>query len=204
MSTTVKIIIAVAIIGVGTGAWFFLQGGSSNSESPLKSVDSKKPGFTVSEDNAGFGSIKSIMGKGKDVECAIGLSAEAEEAEFGPEGVVYIDGGSGQFRMNIDNPDGSQIGIISTTQTMYQWFGNEGTKISQANAEEMAEFNASDPYLNEAGDEYDETYDEELEYRYECKSWKVDNKLFIPPSNVAFTDMDEMMDLMRMGMPSGI
>lgn len=197
MNTTGKVVIVLVLIGIAGGAWFFLQNTDSESLSYKPSTESKT-GITVSEDNAGFGSIKSIMGKGENVACEIGLSSE--EA-FASEGMVYIDGENGQFRMNIENPDGSKIGIISTAETMYQWFGSEGTKVSQAKAEEMAAFNASDPYLYDEDTDMAESYDDELEYRYECESWRVDPSLFVPPTNVAFTDMDEMIDMMKMDMP---
>ena len=89
------------------------------------------------------------------------------------------------FSGNMMRLDVSDTHTIYTDDTMFNWIGGEGTKVSIELLEEMS---------TETGQEYQSV--EEIrtaaEQESDCSSAKIEESLFIPPESIEFSDMTEL------------
>ncbi len=124
---------------------------------------------------------------------------------------VYMNGermrADGDGSIFDDTSSGGASSMINDGEWVYMWDHAEKKgmkmKIEKEHMDEVA--NEEDEI-----DEYSEGDVERLiadnddrDLDYACEKWKVDEKMFIPPTDVEFTDMQEMMDNMVKEMSGG-
>ena len=145
------------------------------------------------------GSMKDIMAMGGAMKCTW-------KDEDGSAGIAYIDGEKVNSKvMNMPVGPNGEIGeayVISDGEWMYMWssLSPQGTKMKM-DPEMMSEKEM--PELPEgvempAGDDTDVAA-MDVKMNYECDKWSSDGAMFVPPTDVTFTDMNAMMQQM---MPS--
>ena len=145
------------------------------------------------QDGSFNGTIKDLMGANKAQKCIW------ETAEQGSS-TVYVDGKKTRAESDIpamgDQP-AQQMIAITDPEWSYSW--NPVTKKGMKVKIEEADLNEVDPredgevWEDAAGDaEYMETINQDFEFK--CESWKADAKMFFPPTDVNFTDMNAMME----------
>ncbi len=86
--------------------------------------------------------------------------------------------------------------MINDGEWIYTWSGKKGTKINMKKLEELEENMDNENLIedkNNIGD-FDEMVEEweDGEVTYDCNEQKIDDELFVPPSDVDFQNMMEM------------
>lgn len=148
----------------------------------------------VPEPRQGIGTLESLRLGGEDMECTISYSNEEQQSSV--EGTYFVSGGSmrGDFLTEAPDLSGQILSsmIINDVEVLYVWSEIEGVSYGiKMNLGEAAgsEVEAHEPVALDA------------EVRYDCKPWEnVDRTVFVPPSDILFQDMNE---LMRSGMEYG-
>ncbi|RJR15044.1 hypothetical protein C4579_03180 [Candidatus Microgenomates bacterium] len=186
MNKTVMAVVGIAVVGaLAAGAYFMLK---PSSTSPTGS----NPLIPGQANNAAMGnssSFRSLMNLVGNQRCTF-------SDDMGNSGVVYGSSGSvrGDFQGTTAN-NSIQTHMISDGNMMYLWFDGEssGFKGSLADIESM---NAQ----TQGSTKSQKSVDLDKQVDYDCQGWTVDNSLFVPPSNVTFTDYSQMMQ----GMPGAM
>lgn len=119
--------------------------------------------------------------------------------------VMYVDAG----RMRTDSTaqeEGMNIAasMINDGEWIYSWdddtkmgtkFKNEELEDDMADESEMEVEYTQEDAVDEAGDLLEQMKD--MNYKFSCEKWSVDESVFIPPTDVQFTDMNAMMKQME-------
>lgn len=137
------------------------------------------------------GSLKSLLGMGKDTECTIENNAE----NYSSKGTVYVSNRNemrGDFLAivqgrNIDSH------MIMKDEVMYSWSGSQGSKMSIKGMQMLKEGEISDSYKNMGQGSMDLSN----QVNYSCKNWSYDSSKFTLPTEVKFTDVNELMKKMN-------
>ncbi|MEN8251993.1 MAG: hypothetical protein ABFQ53_00205 [Patescibacteria group bacterium] len=122
-------------------------------------------------------------------------------------GTTYMDGE--RMRMETKNAISGANGktgdsfMINDGEYTYSWetMTKKGMKIKNEAEEEMMETEISEGDASEyeskmgMGEGMEEM--EEMEYEYNCEKWKVDESKFVPPTDVEFQDMNQMINDME-------
>ncbi len=128
------------------------------------------------------GSIKSLLGQGKNVNCTINYPGTQ-----GQDGTVYVSGNKmrGDFSMVVDEKT-TDSHMINDGTFVYTWssMSSQGTKMKVEAVEEAAE---------KAGTEQKQNVDLDAEVDYKCTPWSVETAMFVPPTNIEFIDFSETM-----------
>ena len=138
-------------------------------------------------------SLAELFEQGKGMKCVM----KSDDGEF----ITYSQGDKVRTEgLNLDfNQSGEDGYMINDGEWMDTWSGKKGTKMNMKKMEEM-ENNLDDFYMDDEGEEDFADWDETLEdweedgVDYDCKEQKIDQDLFIPPSDVVFEDMGAMME----------
>ena len=131
--------------------------------------------------------------------------------ESGTSGVTYVDGEKVNSKIsNIPVGPNGELGdsyTISDGEWVYMWssLSAQGTKMKMN--KEMAE-QKDLPEVNVPKDEQMpenkfDGLDMSAQDNYDCGKWNPDASVFIPPTNITFVDMDEMMKQMNLSIPDG-
>ena len=129
-------------------------------------------------------SLKSLLQAGKAQTCTFTDKQEGSDVS----GKSYITNG----KMRTDIESRTSGGIITTHMildgnTSYTWGDGQKTGFKfTVNPDEVENSVTKTPNSNQAVD-INKVID------YKCSSWTVDNSLFVPPSDVAFSDFSSMM-----------
>lgn len=149
---------------------------------------------TPAEPRSGVGTLKSLRQLGENVECTIVYSPEGQDVPV--EGTYFVSEGNIRGDFLTDSPDLSGkilSSMIVEDATMYMWSEIDGEVYGMKMS------------LSEAGDsETDTNVPVSLndDVNYTCKPWKdVDNSIFVPPGDVLFQDLN---DLMKAGFEEGV
>ena len=136
------------------------------------------------------GSIKSLIGAGKNVTCAI-------RNEGGGSSTIYVSGNSmrGDFDSNVDSKSVVSH-MIQEGDYAYIWTDG-ATEGSKMNIKAMQETAANASTTKQTTQSTNTDIDKEVDMK--CSAWSVDTSKFTPPSDVAFTDLSVMMDKMAPG-----
>ena len=175
-------------------------------------------GSETAEQNAsqGSGSEKQAEKDGGMVENMMEKMAGAQKCVLKEEGkvvsTVYMDGermrADGDASVIGDGEPGDIATTLSDGEWMYMWSHAEkqGMKMKIEEEEMMAEEDMMMEEDDKMGD-FDEDSIQELidenaekDLDYSCEKWRVDEKLFIPPTDVEFVDMAVMMEGFMDGM----
>jgi len=122
----------------------------------------------------------------------------------GEEGTIYTDGKRVYAEVRnapVPGETGENVNMINDGSVMYTWdiATKKGQKISLADMKDLQkradDFLPSDmqEYLqhNDAGDESADVPDNDQ--KLSCEKWHVDERVFVPPTDVTFVDMNAMM-----------
>jgi hypothetical protein len=148
----------------------------------------EKTGNTQMEREQLKGSIKDLLGLGKNVECR--WRYEDEESKM--EGVAWVSGKRTRTEMKIDTSQGEMNSyFLSDGQMAYSW-----GDMMPALKFNLADFEDEGTEDTEAGRGANyESWDKE--YDYECSNWSVDESKFAVPSGIEFADMGKQVQQMQ-------
>lgn len=185
------------LIGLGAAtliiivsAYFWLFSGSelqtaqeemSQTQAQLETqTESKNP----EPELTGFGTMKELFGRGKDLECQI----TTVDNSVASEGTFFVADQKirGDFITTSPDLEGDALSsIIIIEDTMYVWTEIEGESYgvkSQMQTTEDTDVQTQEPV----------SLDERV--KYACQKWeRVDQSIFIPPSDVMFNDMSALL-----------
>lgn len=187
MSTTqIGIIIGILVLG---GAGFFIMqndegadlSGTNGSEAEEADPSQDEPSALS---GSGSGSFAELIERGDDVQCEFTYNDEASGANV--SGTMYVTDGGDRFRGDFTMEQNGQTfesHIIRDDTTAYTWgqtpYGTMGTTFQINEPEDISEA---------------EGLSSDQEVEYSCSGWSVNQQLFVPPSDVEFTDMTEQLD----------
>jgi hypothetical protein len=156
-------------------------------ESVTRPLDIESETVPVSDVLRGSGSLDELRQQGKDMECTISYSANADATVV--EGTYFVSDGRMRGDFLTETPDltGQVLSsMIITGTTTYFWSEIEGEKYGMK--AEVSALAGSDTAANEPVP-LDQPVD------YECKPWQtVDNTIFVPPGDVLFQDFSALME----------
>lgn len=192
------VILCVVALG-GGGLWYVAQK-SSSPEQAQQNTEAKQQEETANNNMSGQGSFTDLMEFGESVRCT--YSAQYETGSM--QGVTYVDGKNNRIRTDGTAQGDSMpatFGVIMAADVMYWWSdtpsGVQGMKMPIAR--ESGEVQPT--YAGETESSGPVSMDERVDYH--CEHWGVDESVFIPPSDISFTDMNEMYSQMMQSMPEG-
>jgi hypothetical protein len=87
----------------------------------------------------------------------------------------------------------SQSYSLSDGESVYTWgamMGGKGVKISMSSLENMITGTPS-----ETPSQVNAVLDQQ--YQYQCEAWTADDSLFVPPTNITFSDMSQLIKNMQ-------
>lgn len=163
------------------------QAATTEKEAPVVEKQQTEGGFS--------GSIKDLMSFNKNQKCTWTAPDQGT-------GTVYISGKKtrSEFSMLAMNGQPAQdMFSISDEEWAYSW--NPATKKGMKVKVEDTDGEAADinDYKSEGEDEVDYQASIEQDYEFKCEGWRADAKMFVPPTDVEFTDMDAMVEQMEQG-----
>lgn len=167
------------------------QIGKSASKAPSVVGGIQVPGVTTPSKPAGVkGTLRDLLAAGKAVSCKVSYGGQT-----GTQGVVYVSGKKVRVDFTSKDYKGNEIPghMIQDETYAYVWgaTGAIGTKIR---VDLMAKAGSGDQNPGAVLDQQTEMTG--------CGAWKVDNAVFVPPTNVKFTDLSEKVKGMQTSEPS--
>jgi hypothetical protein len=115
------------------------------------------------------------------------------------EGTAFYDGDNARVDTLISGPATGQIAsymiMDKKTNTMYMWSsaqGNQGMKMTLNDNVATAPSDAPTPTSPAAAP----AVTPDMDVDYNCKPWRVDGSVFVPPATIEFIDMSEMQKMM--------
>ena len=202
-STSKIIAIVVGLLVVLGGGWFMFMGSDDSNtlqetanEGEVavegEAVD-ETPNAVKTESTTGSvkASFKDLLGKTGSQKCTVTQSSDISRSS----GVFYLSGGKGRgdFESTVVSGPGAGVttknSMIMEGDTVYVWDGStkEGMKMAMSEMGKTPTGTTGAPSTNEIADQFNQAYD------YDCVSWKADASLFVPPADVTFMDMAELM-----------
>lgn len=174
MTNQVKIIVAIVVIAALLGIVAFTQLGKS-SKSPQQANVAQE---TKSTETSAKGSLKSLLGLGKNVNCTFTYP------DAGSTGTVYVSGQKmrGDFNMMVEGKQ-MESHMIQDGTYAYSWTGSQGAKFKIDQNLKASPVSGGQQ----------QSVDLEKEVDYKCSPWSADNSKFTVPTDVKFVDMSEMM-----------
>lgn len=201
---TKTIVIGIALLLVAAGGYYLVNSGTESAALPeaennnVHSVDAE-----VSDRQQGRGALMAFLGLGRTVMCT--FSHEDTENGFSSDGEFYFDGTSKRFRVDSTTrgeSDSYVTHMINDGEFAYVWSeGEDETFAMKMSADIHSDVETQD--FDGPGESDNRQVNLEEEVEYDCDSWRVDNSLFVPPTNIEFMDMASMMENMMNHMPEG-
>jgi hypothetical protein len=190
--TIILSILAFAVVSLSACGSDVKQAQETIKESAKNQVQEKVQQVKQNADGVVTGTIKDLMAMGQKQKC----TWETPEAK----GVVYVDGNKVRTQVTVvrtkDMPAdmGTEVNSIDDGQWIYTW--NEGmdtgTKMKSEVVDELDDGMTEAEMDMPTDDMVDDMMDEQA-MNYKCVKWTGDKSQFIPPKNVKFQDMSEMM-----------
>jgi hypothetical protein len=198
------IIAILAVLLVGSLVLLFT---SQSTEAPTMddevmnaSTQTSEETTTSDTETSDRGSLADMFALGNNVRCEYSSTVEGEVSE----GTFYTDGE--RFRVESTYTGTEETvtsNMINDGAFVYTW-GNtpNGAMAIKMPVEETEVSNDEQVFMPTNSDARSYVNMEE-EVEYDCDRWNVDASLFVPPSDVEFTDMEAMMQNMQQGLPEG-
>ncbi|MCU0678664.1 MAG: hypothetical protein MUF19_03745 [Candidatus Pacebacteria bacterium] len=197
-----NIIIIGALLLVAAGSWwaFSREADTEAVDSPAVSGNEIQLNTTAATDESeavsGKGSLLSLLGMGKSQECSFVVRVDG----MVQEGTAFYDGGNARVDtlvsgVGTEAPIASYMIMDAKAKTMYMWGsaqGDQGIKMTLPEADETA---AADTPTSGSVPAAGVTPDMDVDYN--CKPWRVDGSVFVPPNDVEFMDMSAMQEMMQ-------
>lgn len=189
------LIVAIAVLLIG-GGWYYFDNKNNGSENE-EMMDGEENGDQESAASLkGAGSFRQLMGLGQNLSCD--FSFVSEDTNGAVAGTVYVAGDL--VRADFDMMQAGvtyESHMIQDGQMSYMWtMSPQGTFAFKSDVSE-----ASSDAPSYAGANGNRGVDLSQEVDYDCRSWNVDNALFVPPADIEFTDPQAMMQDMMQGYP---
>jgi hypothetical protein len=146
------------------------------------------------------GSLADVLKLGSAVKCTGSYSGEEGSMDM----VVYASGDKSYSEMNVDAGEEGMIKTYSIYdgEWMYTWTeGGAATKMNVTDMEELAEDLPQQEDYEATDTAGQQAFQQQFDYK--CTPWTADNSKFVPPSDVEFMDMTEMMKGFKESMESG-
>lgn len=172
-----KLIAAAVVVILIVAAGAFLMMSKRGQEAQPTTVTQDQ----TSNESSTTGSIKSLLGSGRNVTCTITYP------ENGGSGTIFVANTKmrGDFTTVADT-NTVESHMVSDGQFMYMWSGNQGTKISIEEATKVSG-SPSPGTTQSQGADINENVD------MKCSSWSVDESKFAIPADVKFTDLSSIL-----------
>lgn len=182
MGKKVIIVVTAAIVLIGGGVAAYMMTRPDDTQSSSTSGDEATT-QTTTEESVATASIKEFLLAGENKQCTF------QDADI--RGTLYF-AGDQRMRQDYESTNAAEPGsgsMIVLQEKQYIWSNDtkEGM-IFAFNPEEEA---AASEEAAETPEE--DSVDLNKEFEFTCRSWRVDESLFTPPSDVKFTDMAAMM-----------
>ena len=163
---------AVVVIIIAVLAYTMSSKSSKTQEAPT-TAESSQP------QQATRGSIKSLIGAGKNVTCDIVYP------DGNGKGTIYVADKKmrGDFTTMVNNQS-MESHMIQDGDFVYFWSGTQGTKMKVSTI--------ATPTPGAAGGQ-PQGADLNKDVDYKCSSWSPDTSKLTPPADVKFTDLTQMM-----------
>jgi hypothetical protein len=196
----IGVILTVALIG---GGLFLIN--NSDKEEITGGTDSTPVDTNTTHNEeaespmvSGKGILRSLLGIGQSQECSFVVRVDS----MLQEGTAFYDGGNARIDTmmsgtGLKTPTASYMIMDEGANTMYMWGtaqGKQGIKMKLEPEEAAGEMEESynDTMANEEA-----AITPDVDVDYNCKPWKVDGSVFVPPSDVEFMDMSDMQKMME-------
>ncbi len=191
------LIVAVAVLLIG-GGWYYFD---SKKEGPENKEATSGEENTDQESSAplkGAGSFRQLMGLGQNLTCD--FSYVAEDTNGAIAGTVYVAGDL--IRTDFDMMQAGvtyESHMIQDGQMSYMWTMSPQGTFAFKNDVSESDSAQGNGTTNNASE--NRSVDLSQEVDYDCRSWNVDNALFVPPADIEFMDPQAMMQGMMQGYP---
>lgn len=188
--TTVIGLVAAVLVGV----WYFSNLYKETSPAVLSEGTEISVATTTAGDSlVGKDSLTALLTLGKSLECTFSFSSEGVRGEgsaFYDDGLARID----SLYLDESNQNMSSYLIIdSNNEVMYSWFTNDGlTQGVKLSTKVPSDQTAVVKDITKP-----ETVTPDTPVQYDCKPWVADRSVFVPPSEIEFTDMSDMQKMME-------
>lgn len=142
-------------------------------------------------------SLKDFLSMGDASRCTY----KNEDATAITEGTTFVHNGKvrsdSRITLKKTNAVTTSFSIIADG-VMYAWGSDmpTGMKMELATMEDMKDDTSVDSDTTKETQTQTQTQDYETAYDYECDGWSADGSVFVPPSDVTFTDYSAMMKQM--------
>lgn len=151
--------IIIAVLVVGGGAWYFVN----NKGGSLETAGTQ-------------GSFADVLARGGNYECTFTSTDPDSESS----GVIYVSDKRirGDFKSMVEKSGLVASSMIVDGKAVYTWSDATplGIKIPIVSSEDGS---------NQVTDSFN-SENKNASVDYECKSWKVDETMFVPPSGIQF------------------
>lgn len=182
------LLIGLAVIVLGGGVYLWVQ----PSEVTDKDNTNQQKSEQVPADDKGTGSFASLMDRGENITCTFSSDSDGVVSN----GTFYFS--EGKYRVESETQTNGLsfvASMIGLEDTSYIWGATPQG--------EMALIVPSNPDTHQPANEFAKTedgtaFDLDTGVAYDCKSWRPEPSMFIPPNDIEFKDMGKMFD----GMPS--
>jgi len=181
-----KIVIAIiAIVVVAAGAFFFLRSGSSETNQTQDTSE-----MVNESGNMVSGTFMDLLALGQNYQCTFQtVDGDGNETS----GVVYTANGGellrGEFQINSTDGSFYDAHILRDGTYNYLWSSQQAQGFKTEISATEGLFGSD----NESEGETDYGIDDNATVDFDCDSWRVDNSMFVPPSNIEFADFTQMM-----------
>ncbi len=189
-----KIILGVIVVAIACGAFFYFKKVDAPSVAPA-TVEAP------AEEKQAPRSLRDLLALGQSQKCTFTSTVENSTNT----GTVYISGNNmrGDFISQVSGPSGAKIAshMINDGKEMRMWTDGETMGFLM---DVSAEGSTSDSDTTTSNTEYQTPIDlDDTETDYRCESWSVNASFFVPPTNVTFHSMADMMQGMTIPMGAG-
>lgn len=147
-------------------------------------------------------SFQDLLGGEKSQKCVFSTESDGSKSE----GTFYTSSGKGRAMISNTVLSAGNAGMTTTSNMifdtesnmMYLWdtVTKQGMKMAMNQGQDMessSTMTAEDDAVATPSDEGGFAKEFNQEYSYDCDSWKVDESMFVLPSDVTFTDLANMM-----------
>jgi hypothetical protein len=190
------ILVMVVLVLVTLLLWFFM--GSQQSPRAVTQDQIQQNAEMMEETEGdtlrGRDTFANLFKLNRPLECA--FTYEAEDIRH--EGNVFVDGKKSRVESMYQDDAGMMFAssMITDGEMMYMWGSSpQGEMAIKMRVPDATTQNTQAPTKNQ------NPIDPNTAVDYSCESWRVDGSIFVPPTDVQFIDMDEMMkgmgDMMR-------
>ncbi|MFN3693186.1 MAG: hypothetical protein ACK4SL_03785 [Candidatus Paceibacteria bacterium] len=145
---------------------------------------------------SGRGSLLGLLALGRSQECTFVVRTDG----IVQEGTAFYDGGNARVDTLIKGAAAEDIAsymiMDKKSNTMYLWGsaqGDQGIKMTLPSAESPTPAPMNNPQSGSSAP----AVTPDMDVDYNCKSWRVDGSVFVPPASVEFMDMSEMQKMME-------